>query len=231
MTFIRTERILIVAAHPDDEVLGCGATIAKYTKAGVRVSVLLLGEGPLSRYEKREEGLHQKDVVGVPSFIERASHILGVEKVFAFQFPDNKFDTVPLLELVKTVAKVKEALQPTIIFTHHRADLNIDHRLTHQAVITACRPIEGETVREIYSWENPSSTEWNHPNLFQPNMFMDVHETLAKKIEALRCYETEVRTFPHPRSEEALRALAAWRGSTAGIRTAEAFEVVRIIAP
>lgn len=223
------KRILIVAAHPDDEVLGCGATIAKLVQAGAEVFCCILGEGPLSRYEDRARGAQEKDVSGVKTFIANAARTLGISKTFTFRFPDNQFDTVSLLELVRTIAKVKEEVKPEVIFTHHHGDLNIDHRITYQAVLTACRPLEGETVREIYSWENPSSTEWNYPNTFQPNMFVDVAATLEKKIEALKCYETEVRPFPHPRSEEALRALAAWRGATAGCKAAEAFEIVRII--
>lgn len=223
------KRILIVAAHPDDEVLGCGATIAKLVQAGAEVFCCILGEGPLSRYKDRAQGAQEKDVAGVKTFIANAAAILGIKKTFTFQFPDNQFDTRPMLEIIKTITSVKDEVKPEAVFTHSRADLNVDHRRTFEAVLTACRPLAGETVCEIYSWENPSSTEWNYPNTLQPNMFVDVGATLDKKIEALKCYETEVLPFPHPRSEEALRALAAWRGATAGCKAAEAFEIVRII--
>lgn len=224
-----TQRILIVAAHPDDEVLGCGGTIAKFVQEGSQVFCCILGEGPLSRYTDREAGRNEKDVAGVGSFIQNAAQILGITQTFTFQFLDNQFDTVSLLEIVRVVTDVKDQVKPDAIFTHSRADLNVDHRLTYQAVLTACRPLKDETVREIYSWENPSSTEWNYPNTFQPNMFVNIQRTLETKIMALQCYETEVRPFPHPRSSEALRAGALRWGSVAGLQTAEAFEVIRYI--
>ncbi|KKU11475.1 MAG: LmbE family protein [Parcubacteria group bacterium GW2011_GWC2_45_7] len=184
---------------------------------GAEVTCCLLGEGPLSRYTDREAGHSQEDVSGVKVFTENAARILGIARTVTFQFPDNQFDTVSLLEIVRAVEKVKEEVKPTVVFTHSRADLNIDHRATYQAVLTACRPVEGESVREIYSWDNPSSTEWNYPNVFQPNMFVNGTETLEKKIEALKC------------SQEALLAIATRWGSLAGMRCAEAFEVIRLV--
>jgi len=223
------KKILVVAAHPDDEVLGCGGTIAKFVKEGAEVFCCILGEGPLSRYTDRQAGRAQHDVMGVKLFTQHAARVLGITRVFPFQFPDNQFDAVSLLEIVRAVTTVKEEIKPTIIFTHSRADLNIDHRLTYQAVLTACRPMEDETVHDLYSFEIPSSTEWNAPFSFSPNMFVEVSATLGTKIQAFKQYETEVRPFPHPRSEEVLRAMATRWGSVAGLKAAEAFEVIRLI--
>lgn len=223
------KNILVIAAHPDDEVLGCGGTIARLVRGGHTVSVLILGEGPLSRYVDRTVGKQQNDVAKVSQFTARAAAALGIAHVFPFQFPDNAFDTVPLLEIIRAISSVKDTVRPDTVFTHSRADLNIDHRRTYEAVITACRPIAGETVREIYSFEIPSSTEWNVPMSFAPTKFVDIAATLETKIAALQCYETEVRPFPFPRSPEALRAIAMRWGSVSACAAAEAFEVIRFI--
>ncbi len=220
------KRVLIVAAHPDDEVLGCGGTIARLVREGSNVSCLLLGEGPKSRYALGTDAFAQ-DVRGVEEFARRASSVLGISTLRRESFPDNRFDAAPLLDIVKAVERVIREIHPEVIFTHSRADLNIDHRKTFEAVLTACRPLPGASVRALYSWENPSSTEWNHPSTFQPNTFFDISKTLEKKIEAFGCYETEVKPFPHPRSPDALRATAVRWGSLAGVRAAEPFELIR----
>ncbi|MDO8435355.1 MAG: PIG-L deacetylase family protein [bacterium] len=220
--------VLVVAAHPDDEVLGCGGTIVKWVREGAQVYTLIFGEGPWSRYSDRAEGFGQADVQQVSTFTAEAARILGTTETFTFKFPDNQFDRVPLLDLVKTVEDIKARVRPDVVLTHSRADLNIDHQLTYRAVLTACRPHPEETVREIYSFEIPSSTEWNYPQAFQPNYFVNIGVALDQKIAALRCYATEMKAFPFPRSEEALRAIAMRWGSVAGMSAAEAFEVIRI---
>jgi LmbE family N-acetylglucosaminyl deacetylase len=146
--------------------------------------------------------------------------------------PDNRFDTVPLLDIIKLIEKIKKNVSPEIVFTHHHEDLNIDHCITFKAVMTAFRPLKGESVREMYSFEVPSSTEWNAPlagSYFRPNYFVDISETLEKKLAAMREYESEIRDFPHPRSPKALSINAKRWGSQIGLEAAEAFELIRMI--
>lgn len=223
-------KILLIAAHPDDEVLGCGGTIAKHVMQGDEVYCLILGEGVTSRYSQREEA--EVELKQLKSEAEEAAKILGIKEVFFRDFPDNRFDAVPLLTIVKAVEEVKEEIKPSIIYTHHHGDLNIDHQITFQAVLTACRPVKDEIVREIYSFEVPSSTEWNSPhanNYFMPTVFVDISQTFDKKIAALKAYQGEIREYPHPRSPEALRAIAMRWGSAVGCQAAEAFELIRLI--
>ena len=224
-------KILVVAAHSDDEVLGAGATIAKHALRGDEVYCLILGEGITSRYTQQEKVI-QEELGHLKLETEQSAKILGIKELFFKDFPDNRFDTVPLLEIVKAIEHVKEELKPDAIYTHHQGDLNIDHQMTFKAVLTACRPTKDETVKEIYSFEVPSSTDWNSPdaqNYFMPNVFMDITETLDKKIEALKAYQGELREYPHPRSPEALRAIAHRWGSMVGCEAAEAFELIRAI--
>jgi LmbE family N-acetylglucosaminyl deacetylase len=224
-----SERILIIAAHPDDEVLGCGGTIARLCKDGHRVTVAILGEGVTSRSVKREEA-DPKEVENLRRKSLKASKILGAADVRFFGLPDNRFDTLALLDVVKNIEGLLEEFQPVVVYTHYSGDLNVDHQVTFRAVLTATRPIMGGTVTRLLSFEVPSSTEWSFGRIgsqFNPNYFVDVDETLETKIEAMACYEGEVREFPHPRSPEALRVLARNRGAAVGMSAAEAFEVVR----
>ena len=221
-------KILVVAAHPDDEVLGCGGTIAKHALEGDEVHCLILGEGITSRYSERNEA--EEQLKELKSQAEKAAKILGIKEVLFKDFPDNRFDTVPLLTIIKAVEEVKEKIQPDTVYTHHLGDLNIDHRLTFDAVLTACRPVKGETVRRIYSFEVPSSTEWSSPDAddyFMPDVFVDIAATLSKKIEALEAYSGEIQESPLPRSPEVLRAIALRWGSVAGCEAAEAFKLIR----
>ena len=222
-------KILVVAAHPDDEILGCGGTMAMHSFKGDEVYVLILGEGVTSRDEKRDRERREKEIEDLKHQVEAANKIVGTKKTFLFDFPDNRFDSVPLLDIIKVVEKVKNEVMPDIVYTHHYGDLNIDHRLTFQAVLTACRPLKGESVKEIYSFEVPSSTEWamGRDDYFIPNRFVDIKDTLERKIDAMRAYSGEVREFPHPRSEAAIEALARVRGISVGLDCAEAFEVIR----
>ena len=169
-----SKRILIVAAHPDDEVLGCFGTVARLIKEGYEAYTLILGEGKTSR-----EANNSKDELEVLNEeSQKANAVIGIKKVYTCDFADNRFDSVDLLDIVKAVIKVKDEVQPEIIFTHYKNDLNIDHRITYNAVITATRPMEAECVKEIYSFEVLSSTEWNYPLCFSPNTFFDISETL-----------------------------------------------------
>jgi len=220
---------LIVAAHPDDEVLGCGGTVAGMVREGSSVYIAILGEGITSRYDEREradrglvDALHARS--------RQAAGILGAAELFTHNLPDNRFDTVPLLDIVKIVEGLIESLKPEVIYTHHGGDLNIDHAIVHRAVLTASRPLADCPVKRLYAFEVPSSTEWSFGQLqpvFRPNVFTDISATLETKIEAMGLYEDEARPFPHPRSPEALRAIARKWGSTAGMEAAEAFELIR----
>lgn len=223
------KKILIVCAHPDDEVLGCGATISRLTKEGYKAYTLLLGEGITARDNERNIEKRKDEINKIRECAIKAGKIIGVEKVFVFGFPDNRFDAVPFLDIVKTIEKIKDEVSPDIVYTHHRNDLNIDHRITYGAALTACRPLSAETVKEIYSFEVPSSTQWNYPVIFSPNFFMTVDKEINGKISALKCYKSEIGRFPHPRSEEAVRNNARHWGSVAGVDYAEAFEAIRII--
>lgn len=224
-------KILVIAAHPDDEVLGCGGTIARLAREGHQIRIALLGEGITSRYRQRDQAevglikaLHQQS--------RQVAKVLGVEEVLFFNLPDNQFDTVPLLEVVKIVEDLVNSHTPEIIYTHHGGDLNIDHHVTHRAVLTATRPIQGNPVREIYAFEVPSSTEWAFQCLepaFHANVFVDITSTIAIKLQVLSHYDMEVRPFPHPRSVEVLRAIARRWGSIVGCEAAEAYQLIRAI--
>lgn len=219
-------RILVVAAHPDDETLGAGGTIAKHIASGDSVSVLILGEGVASRKEQREDYAKERDSLRADA--KRALAKLGVKDVTFLDFPDNSFDTVPLLKIIKAVENIVSEKKPELVYTHHRGDLNIDHRRTFEAVLTACRPL-GSSVRKIMCFEVLSSTEWNVGSSFIPNALVDITDVFEKKIAALREYQSEMRQYPHPRSLEGAEILAKTRGLVIGRKAAEAFEIVREI--
>ena len=225
------KRILIVAAHPDDEVLGCGGTIARLAKKGHDVYISILGEGITSRFNNTEEA-DSKLVKELHKRSQQVADILGARELFMYSLSDNRFDTVPLLDIVKIIEELIEKVQPSVIYTHFGGDLNIDHEITNRAVLTSTRPVKSHPVKEIYAFEVPSSTEWafgQYRGGFNPSVFVDVSKTFDMKIKAMEIYESESRSFPHPRSPEALDALAKYRGSTVGLRAAESFEIVRKI--
>lgn len=226
-------RILIVAAHPDDEVLGAGGAIAWHRRRGDAVFILITGAGVGARYATNQEALA---AAGSPAFIRlreemrRAHEVLRVTRTFQRQFPDNRFDSVDLLDLVKAVEEVKSQVRPQIVYTHHAGDLNVDHRLICEAVLTACRPVAGETVERILSFEVLSSTEWAPPRpdrAFVPNVFLDISPVLDRKLKAMACYRSELKPMPHPRSLEAIRHQAKLWGAKVGVGSAEAFLLLR----
>lgn len=225
------KRVLVIAAHPDDEVLGCGGTMARLAREGDDIHVLILGEGISSRYDLRSLA-GRKTLRNLQRDARAAGKLLGVASIAFEGLPDNRFDELPLLEVVKRVERCITAVKPEAIFTHHPGDLNVDHRTTFHAVLTATRPVNGCRVREIYTFEVPSSTEWAFQQLqpvFKPNVFMDVTSTIDMKVQGMQCYESEAREFPHPRSPEALRTITRRWGSVVGLGYAEAFELVRAI--
>ncbi|NQT69560.1 MAG: PIG-L family deacetylase [Desulfobacteraceae bacterium] len=221
-------RYLVVAAHPDDEVLGCGGTIARLAQEGHQVYIAILGEGVTSRYAQREEA-DKTMVATLRAHSHKVKELLCAKDLFIFDLPDNRFDTIPLLEVVKIIESLIERLQPEVVYTQHGGDLNIDHVITHRAVLTATRPISGCPVKKLYAYEVPSSTEWAFAQFapaFRPNVFVDISTTLDTKIKAMQIYESEARPFPHPRSPEALRVTAQRWGSVVGLVAAEAFELI-----
>lgn len=218
--------ILIVAAHTDDEVLGCGGTIARHVAEGDAVYVVFMADGVSSRTHA-----DQDDHAVRNSTAERARKILGVRENFYFDLPDNRLDSLPLIEIIKRLELIVAKLQPNVIYTHHSGDLNVDHRIAHQAVLTACRPLPGSSVREIYAFEVMSSTEWSghFAEPFIPNHFVDISNHLDQKMAGLQEYSVEMRSEPHSRSINHLLHLAHHRGHTVGVHAAEAFLTVRTL--
>ncbi len=225
---------MIVVAHPDDELLGLGATMNKVINDyGVIAHVVILGEGITSRSDNHEPELWKEELAIHNANIRSAQSAIGYQSVSIYSLPDNRFDTIALLDIIKIIELEKESFSPEIIFTHHGGDVNVDHQRCFEAVITACRPMAHEKVKTIITFETPSGTEWrasSDPRHFIPNMFVNIsEENLRAKINAMECYEFEKRQFPHPRSPEALRIFAQRWGITVGSELAEAFCVVRHI--
>jgi len=221
--------MLTIVAHPDDEILGVGGTLAKYINDGDEVYCLILGEGMTSRNKKRED-TEQEKLEELHNDTLKAAEIIGFKDVFFSNFPDNRFDSVDLLDIIKEIEKYIVKINPDIIYTHHHGDLNIDHQKTFEAVLTACRPVGEYNIKEIYAFETPSSTEWNFSygdNSFNPNVFVDITETIDKKLKAMGCYQSEIRDYPHPRSIEALKTISKKWGTVVGKEYVEAFELVR----
>jgi LmbE family N-acetylglucosaminyl deacetylase len=226
-------KVLVIAAHPDDEVLGCGGTLARLSDDGADVHVHILGEGVTSRFERRDLA-DRESLASLQEQAREAGRIVGAAQVELHSLPDNRFDAEALLDIVKIVERLVDRIEPEVVYTHHGGDLNVDHQIVHRAVLTATRPAATPEVREVYAWEVPSSTEWAFQRLepcFKPNVFVDIADTLERKIDAMRAYVSEIRDFPHPRSPEALEAIARRWGSVAGYRAAEAFELVRSMRP
>ena len=225
---------MIVVAHPDDELLGLGASMHKLIhEQQCKIHVVILGEGITSRADTRNTNLWERELITHRENIKNAQAAIGYQSLNIYDFPDNRFDTVALLDIIKVIEKEKANLKPNVIFTHHGGDLNIDHQRTFEAVITASRPLNTEIVKSIITFETPSGTEWrasSDPRHFIPNMFVNIsEENLQAKINAMECYEFERRQFPHPRSPEALRIFSQRWGITVGCELAEAFCVVRHI--
>jgi N-acetylglucosamine malate deacetylase 1 len=224
---------LVVAAHPDDEVLGCGGTIAKMADEGWSVHVLILAEGATSRSRKRDRNAKRGELSALVKSAKAAAKVLGAKSVEVLAFADNRMDGVELLDVVKAVEDRIAKFGPNRVLTHHRGDVNVDHQMVHDAVLAAVRPLPGTTVREVLFFEVASSTEWRPASslpAFAPALFVDIGLTIDRKLRALEAYSSELRAFPHPRSKEAVEHLARWRGATAGVMAAEAFEVGRILA-
>ena len=222
--------VLVIAAHPDDEVLGCGGTIARHSDAGDQVQVLIVAEGSTSRQQERDRNQVQDELSALANSAQMAASILGASGVELLDLPDNRLDSLDRLDLIKRIEDCIECHQPECVYVHHAGDVNVDHRRLHEAVITACRPSPAHVVRRLLSFEVASSTEWQPPGSapsFQPNWFIDISDQWQRKRKALEVYSSEMRDWPHARSLEAVEHLARWRGAQVGVEAAEAFCLLR----
>ncbi|MDF2680663.1 MAG: mshB 1 [Brevibacillus sp.] len=213
-----SKRALIIASHPDDEILGSGGTIKKLISNGYEVITVILAKG------RKEEEHH------IQNFTSLANSHLGIKEIVFLKFPNLRLHTIPLHEITKEIEALLVKHMPEIIFTHHYGDLNQDHQVTFQAVMTAARPLPGKEPIEILCFETVSSSEWaqnTQDKTFKPTYFVDITDTISDKLQALRHYDVEMRPFPHPRSYEGIQYLAHVRGMTVGVAYAEAFEIIR----
>lgn len=231
---LRNKKLLVVVAHPDDEILGVGGTMHRLIHDyECIVRAVILGEGITSRSEVRDTYKWKRELEIHRANIASAQKAIGYESVGIYDLPDNRFDTVALLDIIKIIEKEKQEFHPEVVFTHHGGDVNIDHQRTFEAVITACRPMEQEAVNAIITFETMSGTEWrasSDPKHFIPNMFVEISEDdLSAKIKAMESYEFEKRNYPHPRSPDALRIRAQMWGVANGVAYAEAFQFIRLI--
>lgn len=235
LEFLKNKKIMIVVAHPDDELLGLGGTMNKLIKEyNVKTHLVILGEGLTSRSNVRDVSkwkekleIHKENIIG-------ASKAIGYHSIETYNFPDNRFDEVALLDIIKVIEIEKKNFQPSIIFTHHGGDLNIDHQKTFEATLTSSRPVENESVKTIITFETPSGTEWrasSDPKHFVPNFFVEINkENLNSKILGMEHYEFEKRKYPHPRSPKSLKIQAQRWGVSIGCDFAEAFTIIRTIS-
>ena len=222
--------VLVVAAHPDDEVLGCGGAIARHADEGDQVYVLIVSEGATSRLVRRDRIQASEHLSILAQAAQLSGSILGAVNVELLDLPDNRLDSMDRLDLIKLVERCIDRHQPQVVYVHHAGDVNVDHRRLHEAVVTACRPTPGHTVRRLLSYEVASSSEWQPPGsapAFEPNWFIDISAQWQRKREALMTYASEMRPWPHARSLEALEHLARWRGAQVGVEAAEAFCLLR----
>ncbi len=220
------KKILVIASHPDDEALGCGGTILNHVKKGDEVSLLLMTDGVSARSKVSKSDLKIRKKA-----LKLAKSLLGIKSLYQLNLSDNAMDKYPLIYIVKKIETIIKKIKPTVIYTHHYGDLNIDHKVTHDAVMTACRPFPNSTVNEIYGFEVLSSTDWSNPHksLFAPTFFVDIKGHIKNKINVLEAYFDELREPPHSRSIDHIKVLAKHRGYSMGVEMAEAFEVYRII--
>lgn len=221
--FNQISRVLVVVAHPDDEVLGCGGTLARMAEIGMTVRIIIVSEGETARAVTGNEVITARKAAAV-----NAAKVLGVESPIFLDFPDQKLDTISLVYLTQRLERIAADFSPELVITHSHTDLNADHRIVSDITATAFRPLPGGSCRAFWSFETPSTTEIGSlysPMPFVPSIFVDISRWEGAKLAALECYVTESRTAPHPRSNTAITALATWRGATCGQNKSEAFHV------
>ena len=213
-------KVLVIAAHPDDELLGCGGTLIKHVQQGDEVRCLLMCEGESLRYVGQN--------IQMADSTEQAAKVIGFSQVVRCNFPDQRLDTFSLVDIIKPIEQTVDSYEPDIVYVQNGEDINRDHQIVYEAASVALRPT-APSVKEIYTFYTVGSTEWNYPAAFRPNVFVNIEEQLEKKLEAFRCYHSEVREYPHPRSEQAIRNLAAYTGNQCCMKAAEAFMLIRKI--
>ncbi|MGH7530648.1 MAG: PIG-L deacetylase family protein [Gemmatimonadales bacterium] len=213
-------RVLVIAAHPDDELLGCGGTVALHTRAGHEVTSVIVCEGESLRYGQNS--------VGQADHIRRAAATLGVRDVRPLGFPDQRLDTMPLTDIITPLDRIVKDVQPAVVYCQYGGDINRDHQLLFQAALVATRPTAC-WVRAVYAFDTASSTEWAYPRTFAADTWVDISETLEIKLAAMACYTSELREYPHPRSLEALRHRARAWGNQQCLDAAEVFMTIRRI--
>lgn len=234
LEFLKNKRILVVVAHPDDEVLGPGGSMHRLiSQFNCEIKAVILGEGITSRAKDRDQQMWEQELARHKANIQEAANAIGYHSTGVYDFPDNRFDSVDLLDIIKVIEAEKTVFKPEVIFTHHGGDVNIDHQRTFEAVVTACRPMTHEEVSTIITFETMSGTEWRastDPRHFVPNLFIEIEpEDLEAKSKAMESYEFERRPYPHPRAPEALEVRAKMWGVTVGCPMAEAFCIVRSV--
>jgi len=217
------KKVLIFAAHPDDEILGCGGTISVLSKEGYEIFTCVVTDGETSRRPKNSINAIKKK----KEECSKANKIIGVKEVIFLGLPDMKLDTIPHMDLNKAMEEIINRIKPSIIFTHSPIDLNNDHVLIFHATMVTCRPDKG-FIEKIFSYEVLSSTEWSHTGQFDPNVYINLEQNvLNRKIRAFKIYHNELRKYPHPRSEEGIITLAQYRGMQAGQKYSEAFRLIK----
>lgn len=229
----QSKKILVIAAHPDDEVLGCGGLIAKEYDNKNKVKVVIMATGKSSRHEEQTTDI-QNEIEGLYQESANALNILGVDSkdIIFGDFPDQKLDTIPILDNIHFLKKIIQEYKPDTVYTHHSGDYNNDHKIVFNATLFTCRPYQGEHCpTELYSFEVLSSTEWAYQKIkpFTPAVYVNIEEQIERKKQAISAYKSELRDYPHPRSERGVENFAMKRGNEISIEYAEAFELIRKI--
>ncbi len=218
-------KILTIATHPDDEVLGCGGVMARHASEGDEVHVLVVSRGIPEIFPPSE-------IEGTRVELKKAHRILGVADTRFLDFPAPKLDTIPSHEIADRIGDAINSIKPTTVYLPHGGDLHADHRAVFHATLVSCRPMNACPARRLLCYETLSETEWAPPfpgEVFIPNVFVNIDDFLETKIKALSCYVSQLKVPPHPRSIESAEALARLRGSASGLHAAEAFVLVRDI--
>lgn len=222
------KKVLVIAAHPDDEVLGTGGTIAKLVNDGATVDVLIVTDGSSAQYRDSD---HLAEIIEAKKKETRnCADVLGVHDIYYGELPDMKLDTTPHIRINQVIEDVIDKVQPDAVFTHFWGDVNCDHQNVYKSTLVAVRPVMGQVVKELYCYRVPSSTEWT-PNkadtMFMPNYFVDIEQYAEQKYKAIACYSTELREYPHPRSVQYLRENDKVVGLRVGLLAAEEFVLLR----